>query len=101
LQPSFILQESFTKFGKKFSAVKYIADFRVVYPDQSIAVVDVKGQITADFAIKRKWFEHKFLDLPLSLIKYSKMDGGWIELDDYDRLKKERKKSKTKNKSKK
>jgi hypothetical protein len=93
IQPRYLLQEAFEKDGKKYRRIDYIADFEVHKLDGSIEVVDIKGKITTDFAIKRKMFEKRYPHT-LSLISYSKMDGGWIELEELQKRRKMRKKAK-------
>lgn len=68
LQPEFILQEGFTKNGKRHRPIKYIADFRVKNNDGTEEIIDVKGVITKEFSIKRKIFEAKYPDLSLKII---------------------------------
>jgi hypothetical protein len=87
LQPRFLLQESFKKDGKNFRKIEYVADFEIHHLDGSIEVVDVKGMETEAFKIKRKLFEKKYPH-KLSLVTFSQIDGGWIELE---QLKKNRK----------
>ena len=69
LQPVFLLQEAFTKNGKRHQAIKYIADFKVIQEDGRVDIVDVKGHETQVFRIKRKLFEARYPDLTLKLIK--------------------------------
>lgn len=80
VQPLYVIQDSFVKSGKKWSQIKYTADFRVVYHDLTEEVIDIKGFTTTAFALKRKMFEKKF-PFPLKLVTKSLIDGGWIELD--------------------
>jgi Protein of unknown function (DUF1064) len=94
LQPRYILLDKFRKNGKTYRKMEYIADFEVHHLDGSIEVVDVKGFETEAFKIKRKLFEHKY-PYKLSLVTYVKKYGGWIELDE---LKKRRKETKKQNK---
>lgn len=94
VQPIYQLQETFKKYNKTFRRIDYIADFEVHHLDGSIEVVDVKGFETEAFKIKRKLFEHKY-PYKLSLVTYVKKYGGWIELDE---LKKRRKETKKQNK---
>jgi hypothetical protein len=68
VQPEFILQEGFTKNGKRYQPIKYIADFKVTHNDESVEVIDIKGVITKEFAIKRKLFEARYPDLSLKII---------------------------------
>lgn len=82
LQPSFLLQEKFRKNGKLYREITYKADFEVRYADGHVEIIDVKGMVTKDFAIKQKLFEYKYPKLRLLLVAYSKIDGGWIDLDE-------------------
>lgn len=93
LQPRYLLQEAFTKDGKTYRKIEYIADFEVHHLDGSIEVIDVKGYETEAFKIKRKLFEKKYPH-KLSLVTYVKKYGGWIELDKLKKLRKEAKKQK-------
>jgi hypothetical protein len=74
LQPSYLLQESFKKNGKTFRKIEYKADFEVYDLDGSVQIVDVKGKITKEFAIKRKLFERKYLN-SITLLKYDEKKG--------------------------
>lgn len=93
MQKEYILLEGYNKEGKKIRPIKYKADFEVHYADGHIEVVDVKGFLTADFKLKKKLFEYRF-PFTLKLVKFSRIDGGWIELEDYEKAVKERKKQK-------
>lgn len=91
LQPRFELMSAFEKDGKKYRAIEYVADFKIVHPNGKVEIVDVKGFETADFKIKRKLFEKKFT-CSLTLVKYVKKYGGWITVDEWKKLKREEKK---------
>ena len=55
LQPEFVLQEGFKDMkGKWHRAIKYRADFRVIYPDGKVEVIDCKGYHTPVYKIKKK-----------------------------------------------
>lgn len=69
LQPEFTLQEAFKKNGRRYRAIKYRADFKVIFPDGRIEIVDVKGYSTKVFAIKRKLFEYRYPELTLKIVK--------------------------------
>lgn len=97
LQPKFQLQPKFEKNGTKYQAIFYKADFKVFYPDGCIEIVDVKGMTTPLFNMKAKMY-HYHHDFELKLITYSRIDGGWIELDDLKKARAERKKKKMKSK---
>ncbi|MBF2485200.1 DUF1064 domain-containing protein [Listeria welshimeri] len=61
LQPEFVLQESFRKNGKLYRAIKYKADFLVLYKDGHEELIDVKGMLTKEFRIKQKLFELRYM----------------------------------------
>ncbi|NLB18633.1 MAG: DUF1064 domain-containing protein [Syntrophomonadaceae bacterium] len=66
LQPEFILQEGFTREGKRYRPIKYRADFRVYYPDGRIEIVDVKPSKsfkTKEYRLKKKLLLFKFPDI--------------------------------------
>lgn len=94
LQSSFLLQEKFRKNGKLYREITYKADFEVTYADGHVEIVDVKGMVTKDFAIKQKLFEYKYPELRLLLVAYSQIDGGWIELSELKKARSSRKKLK-------
>ncbi|MDP4163076.1 MAG: DUF1064 domain-containing protein, partial [Bacillota bacterium] len=94
LQPRYLLQESFEKGEQKFKKIEYVGDFEIHHLDGSIETVDIKGAPpTEAFKIKRKLFEKRYPH-KLSIIAYSKMDGGWIEYVKLEKLRKSRKKNK-------
>lgn len=95
MQPTFTLQPSFTNAaGKRIRPIKYIADFKVVYADGTIKVIDIKGFPTTDFLLKKKMFEFT-QKKELIVLKYTKR-GGFIEWDQYKKEQRERKKAKNK-----
>lgn len=69
LQPVFILQEGFSKDGKRIQPIKYIADFEVTYNDGHVEIIDVKGKITEAFRIKRKIFLYKYRDVDFKCVR--------------------------------
>ncbi|AYC30019.1 DUF1064 domain-containing protein [Paenisporosarcina cavernae] len=93
LQPRYEIQPKFEKGSKKFKAITYVADFEIHHLDGSIEVVDIKGMETTDFKIKKKMFEYKFPHR-LTLLTYSQIDGGFIELAELKANRKIRKKNK-------
>jgi hypothetical protein len=81
--------------GCTIQAIKYRADFMVHYKDGSVKVIDVKGQKTADFKIKEKMFNYMYPQYN-GLYCVVKYNGGWMEYNEAQKLKRERKKKKTK-----
>lgn len=67
-QVPFILQEGFTKNGKRYRPIKYIADFVVTYKDGRQEVVEAKGKRTQVFNIKEKLFEKRYPELHLTIL---------------------------------
>jgi hypothetical protein len=94
IQPKFLLQEEFTKYNKKIRKIEYIADFHVFYTDNTDVIFDVKGMVMPDFKLKRKLFDYKYQDKTLRCVNYSKMDGGWCDIEVIEKGRKERKKEK-------
>ena len=94
LQPKFNLQEGFVKNEKKYRAINYIADFRVINNDSSSFVVDIKGMLTTEFKIKMKLFNYKYPDIELRLISRSIKYGDEYGFIDYYELQEIRKKNK-------
>lgn len=87
LQPTFELLPGFKYNGKSYRAIKYKADFKVTYKDR-VEIVDTKGVITKYFAIKKKLFLYNYPDCNLKLLTFVKKFGGWIELEEAERLRK-------------
>ncbi len=71
LQPEYILQEGYSKFGKKIRPIKYIADFEYCEEGSGRVVAeDVKGFRTKEFQIKKKIFEEKYPTIELRIIEH-------------------------------
>lgn len=77
VHPEFELQPAFTKNGKRFRPIKYVADFAVVYRDGSKAVIDVKGDATPVFRLKAKMYSYLYSE-PLVCVTQTRK-GGWRE----------------------
>ena len=89
IQPKYVLQPSFKKYGKTIQQITLIGDYEVKYSDGRIITYDVKGLPTQESKIKRKMFDFKFPEKTLIWITLS--FGEWIE---YDQLQKDRAKRK-------
>jgi hypothetical protein len=96
LQPVFILQPSFEKFGKKYLPIKYIGDFEVIYQDGRNILWEIKGISSNEAKLKRKMFNFVYPNRVLEWITYSLKWGGWL---DYDELIRKRNEAKRKNKN--
>lgn len=111
LQPQFVLQNKYIltpngrridyKDDKQFrieqkkypkcthQAIKYIADFKITYNDNTIDIVDVKGTKTPDFKIKEKIFNYVYPEYhKLKCIAYYR--GEWLLWDDYKKKSKKK-----------
>ncbi len=82
LQPTFVLQEGFTKDGEKIRPIIYRADFKVIYIDGHIEVIDVKGQMTAEFKLKRKILLYKYRNINFKCVQERgrKPNKYWVEI---------------------
>ena len=73
----------------------YIHSGLLVYlPNGEVEVIDIKGIITETFNVKRKLFEYTYPHLRLILLKHVKKYGGFITLDEYNKLQRAEKKAK-------
>lgn len=96
MQKKYVIVDAYTNArGEKVRPSYYIADFEVHYSDNRIEVIDIKGQLTPLFNIKKKIFEARY-PFSLVLLTYSKIDGGWITLDELEKVRKKRKEEKGK-----
>ena len=94
MQPQYILQPKYTKFGVNIRAITYIADFLIYHLDGSTEVIDIKGFAVPTATIKKKMFNYTYPNLKLTWLsrslKYS--DTGWIEYDELKKIRAKRKK---------
>lgn len=100
MQKTYLLLEGYLIEGKKRQSIKFTPDFIVHYADETTRVIDVKGSemaISRDFPLRKKMFECRY-QIPLDVIMWSSIDGGWIE---YETLKKARRLRKNKEPAKK
>ncbi len=101
LQPEYILQKKFYKYGKCVLPIKYVGDYEVEFSDGKTITYDVKGMPTVEAKIKRKMFDFQFPEKTLIWIALSIIDGGWIEYGELCKLRSKRKKEKRNNAEKK
>lgn len=97
VQPKFELQPKYEKLGKKIRCIQYIADFQIEYTNGEIIVYDVKGMVTPEFKLKRKIFDYVYPNQILRCVNYSRLDGGWCDIEDIEKGRKQRKKDKLNN----
>ncbi len=77
-QVKYELLPSFVYNGRKIQAINYISDFDISYSNGDFEVVDVKGFVKPIDKIKSKMFKHKYPDLNLKFVRYTK-ELGWHE----------------------
>jgi len=73
-----------------------VSDFEIEFSDGNIEIWDIKGMADNTAKLKRKLFDFLYPDKILRWISYSKIDGGWVDVEKIDKGRKERKKSKAK-----
>ena len=86
LQPQYILQPSFKRFGKTVRAITYTADFLVYHKDGTTEIIDIKsiGTATQQGLIRRKMFWYQFPDMKLTWLCRNLKHGdtdGWVEYE--------------------
>lgn len=94
LQKPYELQPKFLHDEKSVQSIKYVADFFIVYKDGHEEVIDTKGCPDSVALLKRKLFWYKFPDVDYKWVTWVKKFGGWIDYEEYKRLKREEKRSK-------
>lgn len=94
LQKPYELQPKFRHEGKVVQPIKYVADFFIVYKDGHEEVIDTKGCPDNVALMKRKMFWYHYPDVDYKWLTYVKKFGGWIEYEEYKRLKREEKRQK-------
>jgi len=65
IHPRYLLQEGFTKNGKRYRPIYYVADFEVTYDDGAVVIYDTKGMRTEVYKLKKKLFEHRYPELTI------------------------------------
>ena len=93
LQKPYELQPKFKHNGKTILPIKYVADFYIEYADGRKEVIDTKGYPDSVALMKRKMFFYHYPNLEYKWIKYVKKFGGWIEYEEYNKLKRAEKKN--------
>lgn len=93
--PMYILQDTVERYGKKYKAIKYIADFEYWSEEEQInVVVDVKGYAMEDAKMKRKLFAYKYPSYKLVWVAKSNKYSitSWIDYDELQRLRRKARK---------
>lgn len=93
-QVKYELQSAFDCQGKHYNAINYKSDFDLTFSDETFKVIDVKGMVKPEDKLKEKLFRYKYPDIVFEYRNFSKIDGGWILLDDILKARKQRKKLK-------
>lgn len=94
LQPKYLLQSKYEKYGKKILPIYYVADFEIEFEDGKIEIWDIKGMVLSDCKIKRKLFDYIYPDKTLRFIGFSKIDGGFVDIETIEKGRRLRKKYK-------
>lgn len=93
LQKKFKLQPSFKHNGKTIRAIDYVADFWVKYSNEEEKVFDTKGGMVDPTAkLKRKLMFYIYPELNYIWITHTKATG-WIDWDEYEAIKRAKKKA--------
>jgi len=81
MQKTYTLLDKFEhpKTGKAVRAIKYIADFEVIYPDGRVEVVDIKGFKTPIYRLKEKLFMFRY-NIPIVCLKYRAKTNSFEEV---------------------
>lgn len=87
LQKPYELQPKFIHNNKIIQPIKYVADFFIVYKDGHEEVIDTKGCPDSVAILKRKLFWYRYPTVDYKWITWIKKIGGWIEYDEYKKLK--------------
>ena len=88
LQKPYELQPKFIHNGKAIRPIQYVADFYIVYKDGREEVIDTKGYGDQMAILKRKIFWYHYPDVDYKWVTYVKKYGGWIDYEEYKKLKK-------------
>jgi len=96
LQVKYELQPKCTYNGKTILPINYVSDFVISYSNGNVIVWDVKGLADAVAKIKKKMFHYRYPDIDYRWVSYSAMDSGWIDYDELQKLRNQRKKLKNK-----
>lgn len=94
LQKKYELQPKFKHNGKIIQPINYVADFYIEYSDGRTEVIDTKGCPDSVAMLKKKMFAYHYPDVTYRWICYSRIDGGWCELEYVKKQRRERKKQK-------
>ena len=88
LQKPYELQPKFVHNGKTIRPIQYVADFYIIYKDGREEVIDTKGYGDQMAILKRKIFWYHYPDVDYKWVTYVKKYGGWIDYEEYKKLKK-------------
>ena len=88
LQKPYELQPKSVHNGKSIRPIQYVADFYSVYKDGREEVIDTKGYGDQVAILKRKIFWYHYPDVDYKWDTYVKKYGGWIDYEEYKKLKK-------------
>lgn len=81
LQPkAFVLQDGFIgSTGEKVQPIRYRADFKIIYKDDTEEIVDIKGGFLTDvFEIKWKMFDFRYRDIKKRIVYKKGKNFSWV-----------------------
>lgn len=93
LQQRYKLTPSFKYKNKTIREITYVSDFDIWYSDGRFQVVDTKGRATADAKLKKKLMHYYHPEIDFIWMSYTQTDG-WLEYDDLEKARRQRKKDK-------
>lgn len=94
LQKKYQLQPSYKHEGKTIRSIDYVADFWIKFVDGTEQIIDIKGGLVDPMAkLKRKLMWFKYPDIDYVWLTYTKATG-WVDWDEYEAMKRARKKEK-------
>jgi len=97
IQPSYLLQPKFSKYGKNYQDIKYVSDFEVEYKNHDIVTVEIKGLPSETAKLKRKFWDYVYPNRTLVWISFSAKYGGWLDYDELQKLRLKNKRDKKNN----
>jgi len=96
LQCKYQLQPSFKRNGETIRAIDYVADFWIKFKDNTEKVIDTKGGMVDSIAkIKRKIMWKLYPEIDYEWLTHTNATG-WINWDEYEKIKRDKKKEKKK-----
>lgn len=93
LQQKYKLTPSFKYKDKQIREITYVSDFDIWYSNGKFQVVDTKGRATSDAKLKKKLMHYYHPEIDFVWMSFTKTDG-WLEYDELEKARRQRKKDK-------